>query len=191
MNKTEDFKIIDLLFERDEKALDQISGKYKSLYKSILLKILNDSEDISECENDVLLAVWNSIPPNRPNNLSAYICKIARNISINKLKYNTRQKRSAGYKLVLEDLSECIPDNSGDGSIEKISENKEIGKVISSFLRTLDIESRILFVRRYFYLETVAELSKRYGYSENKISVKLFRARTKLYKYLEKEGIEI
>lgn len=191
MNTTEDIKIIDLLFERNESGLSQIEAKYKNLYKSILAKLLSNGEDVEECENDVLLAVWNSIPPNRPENLSAYICKIARNVSINKFKYNTRTKRSKGYITAIEELSECIPDKAAEGSFDKKAEQKEISEAISDFLRGMDAETRILFIRRYFYLESVTELSKRYGISENRISVKLFRTRAKLHKYLEKEGIFI
>lgn len=191
MNTTEDIKIIDLLFQRNESGLSQIEAKYKNLYKSILAKLLSNGEDVEECENDVLLAVWNSIPPNRPENLSAYICKIARNVSINKFKYNTRTKRSKGYITALEELSECIPDKAAEGSFDKKAEQKEISEAISDFLRGMDAETRILFIRRYFYLESVTELSKRYGISENRISVKLFRTRAKLHKYLEKEGIFI
>ena len=191
MNTTEDIKIIDLLFERNESGLSQIEAKYKNLYKSILAKLLSNGEDVEECDNDVLLAVWNSIPPNRPENLSAYICKIARNVSINKFKYNTRTKRSKGYITALEELSECIPDKAAEGSFDKKAEQKEISEAISDFLRGMDAETRILFIRRYFYLESVTELSKRYGISENRISVKLFRTRAKLHKYLEKEGIFI
>ena len=191
MNTTEDIKIIDLLFERNESGLSQIEAKYKNLYKSILAKLLSNGEDVEECENDVLLAVWNSIPPNRPENLSAYICKIARNVSINKFKYNTRTKRSKGYITALEELSECIPDKAAEGSFDKKAEQKEISEAISDFLRGMDAETRILFIRRYFYLESVTELSKRYRISENRISVKLFRTRAKLHKYLEKEGIFI
>ena len=186
MNTTEDIKIIDLLFERNESGLSLIEAKYKNLYKSILAKLLSNGEDVEECENDVLLAVWNSIPPNRPENLSAYICKIARNVSINKFKYNTRTKRSKGYITALEELSECIPDKAAEGSFDKKAEQKEISEAISDFLRGMDAETRILFIRRYFYLESVTELSKRYGISENRISVKLFRTRAKLHKYLEK-----
>ena len=191
MNTTEDIKIIDLLFERNDSGLSQIEAKYKNLYKSILAKLLSNGEDVEECENDVLLAVWNSIPPNRPENLSAYICKIARNVSIYKFKYITRTKRSKGYITALEELSECIPDKAAEGSFDKKAEQKEISEAISDFLRGMDAETRILFIRRYFYLESVTELSKRYGISENRISVKLFRTRAKLHKYLEKEGIFI
>lgn len=189
MKTTEDIKIIELLFERNEQGITQIAEKYKHLYKSILVKILNNGEDISECENDVLLAIWNSIPPNRPNNLSAYISKIARNISINKFKYNNRSKRASGYTAALDELCECIPDKNSRISFDSIEEQNQIKRLISDFLIKLDDESRILFVRRYFYLESVAELSKRYGISENKISVKLFRTRKKLQIFLEKGGV--
>lgn len=191
MKTTEDIKIIELLFERDQEALAHVEAKYKNLYKSILTRILSDSEDISECENDVLLAVWDSIPPNRPNNLSAYISKIARNISINKFKYNNRSKRSDGYTAALDELYECIPDKSPQNSIDVMEEQSRIKKILSEFFEKLDKESRVLFIRRYFYLETVTELSKRYNITENKISVKLFRARKKLHKILGKEDIEL
>ena len=191
MKKTEDVKIIELLFKRDEEALTQLESKYKNLYKSILTRILSDGEDISECENDVLLALWESIPPNRPKNLSAYISKIARNISINKFKYNNCSKRSSGYTAALDELYECIPDKSSQNSLDAVEDQNRVKKIISEFLKNLDDESRILFIRRYFYLETVSELSKRFNISENKISVKLFRARKKLHTFLEKGGISL
>lgn len=185
----EDINIIKSLFERDEKVLERISDRYKDLYRNILKQILSNDEDICECENDVLLAVWNSIPPNRPNNFSAYICKLARNISINKFKYNTRAKRGAQYTVFIEELSECIPDKSPRNNYNIIAEQKEINEILSNFVNNLDAENRILFIRRYFYLESVSSLAERYGISENKISVKLFRVRSKLHKLLEQEGI--
>lgn len=190
MTTTEDVKIIELLFERDEKVLVQISDRYKCLYNNILRQILNNEEDICECENDVLLAIWNSIPPNRPSNFPAYICKLARNISINRFKHNTRLKRSAGFAVVIEELSECIPDKFSDDYI-KSTEKKEINTIINNFIKELDAETRILFIRRYFYLESISNIAKRYKMSENKVSVKLFRARNKLNKLFEKEGIAI
>ena len=93
----DDNRIIELLFERAENALDEVSHKYSRLYKGIIREVLSDEYDVEECGNDVLLAVWNTIPPNRPNSLPSYICKIARRIGINRFKYNTRQKRNTGY----------------------------------------------------------------------------------------------
>ncbi len=188
---TKDEQIIEALFSRDESILEQISNNYKNLYISVLRQILGSEEDVSECENDVLLAVWNSIPPNRPDNLAAYISKLARNISINRFKYNTRSKRAAGYMLVLEELSECIPDSKSGKEITRLEENKELSKILNDFLKGLDPETRVLFVRRYFYLESVGSLAERYGFTENKVSVKLHRARNKLHKILEKEAVII
>ena len=183
----EDKEIIDLLFARSENALIELSQKYSQLYKGVLGNMLCDSCDVEECANDVLLAVWNSIPPNDPLNLPAYICKIARRIGINRNKYHTREKRNASYTITLSELDDCIPNREASVSMDVDSEY--IRTVLSDFLRTLDAETRILFVRRYIYLETVTSLAERFKMSENHISVKLFRARKKLKKMLEKEEI--
>ena len=185
----EDKRIIDLLFARSENALDELSCKYSRLYRNILRQLLGNESDAEECANDVLLAVWNSIPPNRPDNLPAYLCKIARRIGINRARYRTRQKRNADYTVLLSELDDCIPDRDSPDGQE--TEGETIRAVLSDFLRGLDKETRVLFVRRYIYLETVASLAERFGLSENHVSVKLFRARKKLKKLLEKEEIFI
>lgn len=185
----DDNRIIELLFERAENALDEVSHKYSRLYKGIIREVLSDECDIDECANDVLLAVWNTIPPNRPNSLSAYICKIARRIGINRFKYNTRQKRNTGYIVMLSEFDDCLP---AEEPIDDSDERSEIIRsVFSDFLRSLDPETEILFVRRYMYLESVVELAQRFELDENRISVKLYRARKKLKKVLEKEGIKV
>lgn len=183
----DDSIIIDQLFGRAENALDELSRKYSRLYKGILREMLGDERDVEECESDLLLALWNSIPPNRPGSLPAYICKVARNIGINRLKYNKRQKRDCGYTIALSELDDCIPDRESDGR----EESGRIGSLLSDFIRNLDAETRILFVRRYVYLESVTSLAGRFGMSENHVSVKLFRARNKLKKVLEKEDISL
>ena len=183
----EDYKIVRLLFERSEKALDEVSLKYSRLYIGIIREVLCDECDIEECANDVLLAVWNSIPPNKPENLTAYICKIARRIGISKLRYNTSQKRNFDYLSSLSELNECLPESN---SVEIDNRQADIVKaVLSDFVRSLDAETQVLFIRRYIYLESVGSLAERFELSENHISVKLFRARKKLKKLLEKEGI--
>ena len=187
----EDVKIIEMLFERQEKVLELISSKFKNLYKSVIEQILDDKEDVLECENDVLLAIWNSIPPNRPNSLAAYICKLARNISINRYKYNKRAKRDSGYALVLDELGECIPDKISKTLYDDIAEQKEIKTILNDFIKGLDAETRVIFIRRYFYLESVSSIAKRYKISENAVAVKLHRTRKKLHKLLEEEGISI
>ena len=185
----DDNRIIELLFERAENALDEVSHKYSRLYKGIIRDVLSDECDVEECENDVLMAVWNTIPPNRPDSLSSYICKIARRIGINRFKYNTRQKRNTGYIVMLSELDDCLP---ADEPIDDGDERSElIRSVLSNFIRSLDPETEILFVRRYMYLESVADLARRFELDENRVSVKLYRARKKLKKVLEKEGIKV
>ena len=185
----DDNRIIELLFERAENALDEVSHKYSRLYKGIIREVLSDEYDVEECENDVLMAVWNTIPPNRPDSLSSYICKVARRIGINRFKYNTRQKRNTGYIVLLSELGDCLPT---DEPIDDSDERSElIGSVLSDFIRSLDPETEILFVRRYMYLESVTDLAKRFELDENRISVKLYRARKKLKKVLEKEGLKV
>ena len=184
----DDNVIIELLFDRAENALEEVSRKYARLYQSIIRDILGNDCDVEECENDLLAAVWNAIPPNRPNNLAAFIGKLAKRIGINKLRYNTRQKRNIGNTVMLSELEDCLPTEMIGAS----ETNAEIVRtVLNSFIKSLDPETEILFVRRYIYLESVTELSKRFELDENRISVKLYRARKKLKKLLEKEGIRI
>lgn len=183
-----DSEIVELLWARDERALSEISSKYSGLYIGIIRNALGNECDVQECADDLLLGVWNSIPPNRPDNLTAYIARLARRIGITRFRHNTRKKRSEGQTVILSELSECIqtvPDSEGDGELAGLSE------IISEFLGELDPEMRILFVRRYFYLESVASLAERFGLSENAVSVRLHRTRKKLEKALRKEGIEI
>lgn len=185
----DDAKIIDLLFERAETALNEVSHKYSRLYKGIIKEILSDECDVDECANDVLLAVWNSIPPNRPNSLSAYVCKIARRIGVDRLRYNTRQKRNSNYIVMLSELDDCLTD---EADIDDNTERSEVIKsVLSDFVRALDPETQVLFIRRYVYLESVTSLAERFEMNENHISVKLYRARKKLKNLLEKEGIRV
>lgn len=185
----DDQKIIELLWERSETALDEISLRYSRLYKGIIREILCDDRDTQECANDLLLAVWNSIPPNRPDSLPAYICKLARRIGIDRLRHDTRQKRNGGYTVALSELEECLPAEALTGDDEETG--RLIRAVLSEFVRSLDPETQILFVRRYIYLETVTELARRFEMKENRISAKLYRARKKLKRMLEKEGISL
>ena len=181
-----DEKIIELLFSRDETALDMVYQKYHRLYVSVLREALDSESDVQECSNDLLLSLWNSIPPTYPKHLSAYIAKLARRIGISRFRYNTRQKRNGGYTLILSELEEALPDNNGYESNEG-----EISALLSEFVGSLDTVTRVLFLRRYVYLESVPSLAKRFDMTENNVSVRLHRARTKLKKFLGKEGISI
>lgn len=185
----DDNKIIELLFNRAENALDEITLKYAPLYKDIIRRTLRNESDIEECANDLLLAVWNSIPPNKPNSLAAYICKLSRRIGVDKLRYNTRQKRNSDYTVMLSELNDCLPQETR--TAPEFDQNEKLKTVLTDFVRQLDPETRILFVRRYIYLESVTDLATRFEISENHISAKLYRARKKLKKSLEKEGLNV
>lgn len=179
----DDEAIINMLFERNEKGLAEISEKYSRLCKSIIGRILSDERDVEECAADVLMAVWDSIPPHSPSNLPAYLCRVSKNIGINKLRYNEAGKRAPEYTVMLDEIEECLCDRA--------EESENIGNIISEFVKSLDAQTRILFIRRYVYMEDVSELAERFRLSENYISVKLYRARKKLKKLLDKEDIWI
>lgn len=181
----DDNKIIELLFDRSESALSEIAQKYAGLYKSIARKILRNESDAEECANDVLLALWNSIPPNHPNNLSAYICTLSRRICVDKIRYNTRLKRNNDYTVMLSELDECMPAAPSEECDE------DVIRILNDFVRALSPDVRVLFLRRYVYLESVAELARRFELPENTVSAKLYRARKRLQKILEKEGLGI
>lgn len=179
-------KIIEKLFMRSEEAFSDMEATYGKLCSRLIGQILNqDQEDVEECMNDVYLGVWNTIPPERPQSLQAYICKIARNLALKRLEYHTSQKRHGTVLSLQEELDACLP------SAKNEYDELELAEIMNQFLETLDRESRILFVRRYWYADSVEELAQNLGYSKNHISVKLGRIRKKLKKYLEKEEIYI
>lgn len=182
--------IIGLLFARSEEALVEIAAKYGSLYRSIIKNILENESDVAECENDVLLAIWNSIPPNRPQRLGAYISRVARNVSINRFKANTRAKRNGGFVSAFDELAECIPEHFSK-DLAKRADNDAISKTINDFLKECEPQTRVIFIRRYFFMESIESMAKRFGISKNRVSVKLFRARNRLKELLEKEEIEL
>ncbi len=180
-----DTEIIEMLFNRDEKALNAIAEQYSRLYRSILSKVLDDDNDIEECANDVLLSLWNSIPPQTPDHLPSYICCIARRTGVNRYYFNTRQKRNSKYQLMLSEIEESVPSDE----LTDTEDDNQISIVISQFIKGLDAVTRILFVRRYFYMESVTDLSQRFALQENVVSSRLYRARKKLKKELIRKEI--
>lgn len=184
----EDEKIIELLHDRNELGLAYTAEKYDPLYRSVLHRVLTDKQDVNECANDVLMSVWNTVPPNWPVHFPAYICRIAHRIGINRFKFNTRQKRNSDCTVLLSELEGCIPARS---RAEDRHEAKQLQQVVNTFLQKLDPQTRVLFIRRYFFMESVQELADRYAVTANFVAVRLHRARTALRKLLEKEGIEL
>lgn len=182
----EDSKIIELFFDRSEEAITELSEKYGHVCKSVAENILNNQRDSEECVNDVFLAVWNTIPPQNPEHLLSYVCRIVRNLAIKKYHANTAQKRNSIYDVALDEIKECFPSSV---SVEDEIESVEFSKEIDRFLESMNKQSRILFVRRYYYSDSIEELSELFRTSKHNISVRLSRIRKNLKKYLIKEGV--
>ena len=185
-DKMDDRQIISMLFQRDDNALKEIAVKYGKLVFRVAENILRCAEDSRECVNDTYLAVWNSIPPQNPNPFVAFICKITRNLSIKKLRDKNAQKRSADL-LPIHELHMEIADCSFQSKIDA----RALGRMIDSFLDTVDEESRVIFVKRYWFSDNITEIAKQTGLSEKNVYQKLSRTRKKLRVYLEKEGVFI
>ncbi len=184
----DDSKIIDLFFERSEQAIAELSDKYGPVCRRVADNILNNRLDSEECLNDAWLAVWNTVPPQKPDPLLTYVCRIVRNLALKKYHKNTAQKRNSIYDIALEEIAECFPSFS---SVEEELENRKITATVNRFLETLDRKNRILFVRRYWYSDSVGELAELFHTNSHYVSVRLSRIRKALRKYLEKEGISL
>lgn len=185
---SEDSKIIELFFARSERAITELSAKYATACKRIAKNILKNDHDAEECVNDAYLAAWNSIPPQKPEPLRTYLFRLVRNIAIAKYHRNTAQKRNGYYDTPLEELETCLAVSQ---TVEQEMEADELSEQIDRFLATLDEESRMLFVRRYWYCDGISELAKRFCTTDNNVSVRLSRLRKKLKRYLQKEGYEL
>ena len=185
----EDLKIIQLYWDRNESAITETSNKYGSYCTSIAQNILGDHEDALECVNDTYLNAWNSMPPHRPNMLSTFLGKITRNLSFNKYKHDPAHKSGAGQiPAVLDELSECV---SGKEDVQAEVEYHELVKSIDEFLESLSPQKRSMFVCRYWYNDSIAEIAKQFHMKENAVSMTLRRIRAKLQKYLVDRGYDV
>lgn len=183
----DDVQIIELYFARDEHAIKETEKKYGRLCFQIAKNLLFNNEDVEECVNDTYLAVWNKIPPTRPNNLMAFICKITRILSLKRLEHLSAAKRSALEIVSLSELEGILPDSR----ISSAFEEGEISKAISAFLRREQEDARNIFLRRYWFFDSVRDIAARYSFTESKVKTMLFRSRNRLREYLKKEGIEV
>lgn len=181
----EDRKIIALFYARSEQAVKELADKYGFVCLKLAVNILNNRQDAEECVNDAYLGAWNTIPPQEPDPLLAYICRIVRNLSIMRYHANTAKKRNSFYDAALDELAECIPSTI---SVEDEVSANELSRLLDVFLDTLDYKNRVMFVRRYWYADAVPEIAQRFGISCNHVSVRLSRTRVKLRKFLKKEG---
>ena len=182
-----DLNIIELFFARNEEAIKQTDIKYGKLCRSVAYNILNNNEDSEECVNDTYIGLWNAIPPTRPNNFMAFVCRITRNLSLKRLESMTRQKRLQPILVSLDELTEVLSD---EGISDGVSD-ENIGKLISDFLRKERGEIRNVFIRKYYFFDSVGDIAKRYNLTESKVKNMLYHTRIKLKKHLIKEGIQI
>lgn len=184
----EDKKIIDLFFSRNELAIEAIGQKYGGLCMDIALNLLSNRQDAEECVSDTYHAVWNTIPPQNPASLRAFLGRLTRNIAISRFRKNTAGKRCEGLTVMLSELSECIPAAS---STEQAAEGNHLTELMVSWLGGLDKEDRVLFVRRYWYGYSLKEIAEKTAGSAVYLATRMYDLRASLRAYLEKEGVTI
>lgn len=183
----EDAQIIALYWARDEEALRETERCYGPYCRTVAGRILTTPEETEECVNDAWLKVWNVIPPQRPGCLRAFLAKITRNLALDRLKFQSWAKRGGGELLLaLEELEECV---ASPGGVEEAVQQKELEAAIHTFLSGLPPRDRDIFLRRYFFVEPVGEIARRYAMGENAVSAALSRVRKKLRTHLEQEGL--
>ena len=180
----DDAHIIKLLFDRSESAISALARRFGARLHAIAMNILRSTRDAEECVNDTYLALWNAIPPERPDPLCAYTYRIGRNTALNRLRSNTALMRDSSYDLSLDELAGCIPDDSVWESLDV----RELGRCIDRFLDTQGRESRVIFLRRYWFGDSVQQIAKDCGIRAGTVSVRLNRIRNALKDYLYKEG---
>lgn len=185
----DDNRIVDLYLRRDEAAIRETADKFGGRLRSLAYGIVDDRQTAEECENDTYLEAWNAIPPHEPRSyLYAFLARITRHIALNRCRERSRLKRSAWICAFSAELEQCIP---APDDVACRMDDLALGEAINGFLGKLDEEKRNLFVRRYWYLDSIADISKRFALSESKVKTTLFRCRARLRKHLEQEGYRL
>ena len=185
----DDHRIVELYLLRDETAIRQTSEKYGSRLRSLAYGIVDDRQTAEECENDTYMEAWNTIPPHEPGGyLYAFLARITRHISLNRCRDRSRLKRSALICELSAELEQCIP--APDDTECRIND-MALSEAVNGFLGALSEEKRNIFVRRYWYLDSIADISKRFALSESKVKTTLFRCRNRLREHLIKEGYTV
>ena len=171
---------------RDENAIEQARQKYGRLIRSVAMGILRSAEDAEECENEVYLRAWNSIPPTIPVYLSAYLCKISRSVAIDRYNYNHAAKR--GDALSIDELSDSL--SGGESAEDRLTES-ELTRLLNSFLKSQDYNTRVIFLRRYWFADSIQEIAQRLHLTVGTVKVRLSRTNKKLREYLKKNGYSL
>ncbi len=185
---TDDERIIDLFNSRDESAIAELAAKYGDICAKVARNILRNAPDAEECVSDTYLATWNAIPPAEPNPLKAFVLRILRNIATAKYHKNTAQRRNSHYDAALDELEDCLADVF---TVERELESAELSRCIDKFLDTLDHDSRLMFMCRYWRSDGLDDIAAKFGTSSHNVASRLFRIRGRLKKFLKKEGYEV
>lgn len=180
----DDNRIMDLYFARNEDAIRHTQDTYGRRLFMLAENIVHNDQDAQECENDTYLKAWNTIPPQHPTYFFGYLAKICRNFALGRLDWNMAAKRNAPVVSLTQEMECCIP----DASRERELDSRELGRVLDRFLREQSKENRMVFLRRYWYADTIAEIAVRYGIGESAVRMRLNRTRERLSEYLKKEG---
>ena len=182
----EDERIVQLYFDRDQSAIEQSDIKYGRYCYAIANRILDSREDSCECVNDTWHNAWRAIPPEKPSKLQAFFGRITRNLALDRYQYNNAQKRNTRLETAMDEYWQCVPNG------EMLPEDRLVLKdLINRFLSSLDKQTRIIFLRRYWYICTPREIARSMGLSENNVNVILHRTRNRFKLYLQKEGISV
>ncbi len=184
----DDGSIVELYHRREEQAIIESNNKYGKLCRSIALRLLGVRENAEECVNDTWHAAWNRMPPERPQSLGAFLGRITRNLSISRWRQEHARKRYNGIEVLLSELEDCVP---APGTVEEIVERRQLAQTISTWLDGLAAEDRRLFIRRYWYCDSVKELAEEQRKGANALSQRLLRLRKSLRTFLESEGVEL
>lgn len=184
----DDSKIIDLYFERSEDAIRETAIKYGKLCYRVAFNLIHNRSDAEECVNDVYLGAWNAIPPANPQILSSFLCRVTRNLALKKVEYLYAQKRNPKFLTSLDELEECVTDKNCD---DIRYSDEQLSNIIKHFLYSLDVDNRNVFIRRYWYFDSIKNIAKGYHMSKSKVESMLFRTRNNLREYLMKEGFNI
>ncbi len=185
-----DEEIIELYVKRQEQAVTETDRKYGSRLLGLAMRILNSREDSEECVSDTYLAAWNAIPPTIPVYFFAYLAKITRHAAFGRYDYHTAAKRDCRMMELREELQECVEDKALEGPEEHM-QAQYVAELLEKFLKALPEEKRKVFLRRYWYFDSIDTISTRYGMSQSKVKSMLFRIRRELKEYLEKEEVHV
>ena len=183
----DDSKIIELFFARNEDAIKHTDDAYGRRLFHLADNIVHNDQDAEESVNDTYMKAWDTIPPQRPEHFFAYIAKICRNFALKRIDWQKAKKRNAEVVTLTQEMENCIPDTYRYMEADA----RELGRILDAFLRTLTPENQMVFLRRYWYVDTIAEIAVRYGISESAVQMRLNRTRSKLAMYLAKEGIKV